>query len=121
MKPSVTLIDGRHITAADKRTIIQGIEWLRAEFAPSIAKAPDVVPNYGGIWIRRGGSIARYSIVPLGGDRYNVTSRKTETTDTGRRQERSNSVTVSVAGIAPLYLPDGTTTKLDGKQLSLAL
>lgn len=39
-KAAVSLIKGRHITAADKRNIVEGIEYLRQDFAPTSQPRP---------------------------------------------------------------------------------
>lgn len=48
-KAAVSLLKGLHITAGDKRNIVEGIEWLRQEMAPYIAALPNVTPDYGAI------------------------------------------------------------------------
>jgi len=105
-KPAVSLIKGRHITAADKRNIVEGIEWLRQDFAASVAAMPAQTPDYGAIWIKRGTSAKRYSITPTA-DRgtYRVTIRENYRADSGQMRQRDMVVTVKVANLEPLYMP----------------
>ena len=105
-KPTVSLIKGRHITAADKRNIVEGIEYLRKDFAPFVAALPAQVPDYGAIWIKRGASAKRYSITPTADlGTYSVTIRENYRTDAGEMRQRDMAVTVQVANIEPLYMP----------------
>lgn len=117
MKPTVTLLTGRHITAADKRAIVEGIEYLRQDFAPYIEAAPEIAPAYGKAMLRRGKSPKGYQIAPEpdAPGVYYVTITTNETTDAGRPQQRVARVSVEVKGIAPLYLPQ------QRGQLALAL
>ncbi|MEP3333526.1 hypothetical protein [Sedimentitalea sp.] len=110
-KPAVSLLKGRHITAADKRTIVEGIDWLRAEFAASVAALPEQIPDYAAMWIRRGRSSKRYNIAPTGDrDSYAVTIRENYRTDLGEKRQRDMTVTVRVANIEPLYMPSSEGT-----------
>lgn len=105
-KAAVSLIKGRHITAADKRNIVEGIAYLRKDFAPYVAAMPAQVPDYGAIWIKRGASAKRYSIAPTD-DRatYSVTIRENYRTDAGEMRQRDMAVMVQIANIEPLYMP----------------
>lgn len=104
---SITLVEGLHITAADKRSIRDGIEHLRASFAKFAEVSPETIPNYAGIWLRRRGSRKRYSIAPCPAhvNRYRVTIRETDTNSYGVKFDRDSSVLIDVSGSLPLYLP----------------
>lgn len=105
-KAAVSLIKGRHITAADKRNIVEGIEWLRQDFAAYVAAMPTQTPDYGAIWIKRGASAKRYSITPTGDlGTYSVTIRENYRADAGDMRQRNMTVTVQVANLEPLYMP----------------
>jgi hypothetical protein len=105
-KAAVSLLKGLHITAGDKRNIVEGIEWLRQEMAPYIAALPNVTPDYGAIWIRRGASAKRYSIAPNADpSTYRVTIREKYRAESGQMRQRDMTVTVQVANIEPLYMP----------------
>mgnify|MGYP003119316080 FL=1 len=105
-KAAVSLIKGRHITAADKRNIVEGIAYLRKDFAPYVAAMPAQVPDYGAIWIKRGASAKRYSIAPTGDlSTYSVTIRENYRTDAGEMRQRDMAVMVQIANIEPLYMP----------------
>ncbi len=105
-KAAVSLIKGRHITAADKRNIVEGIEYLRKDFAPYVAAMPAQVPDYGAIWIKRGASAKRYSIAPTADlDTYSVTIRENYRAGSGQMRQRDMAVMVQVANIEPLYMP----------------
>ena len=43
MRATVKLIEGLHITAADKRNILDGIEYLRETFARFVEASPETV------------------------------------------------------------------------------
>lgn len=110
-KPVVLLLKGRHITAADKRTIVEGIDQLRAEFAASIAALPEQTPDHAAMWVRRGRSSKRYGIAPTG-DRgsYAVTIRENNRSDLGEKRQRDMAVVVRVANSEPLYMPSSEDT-----------
>lgn len=107
MKPSVSLVEGRHITAADKRNILASIEYLRTTFAFFVEASPQTVPNYAGQWVGRKGSKKRYSLSPCPEvqGRIRVVIRETDSNDYGRKLDRDWRVTVTVSGVAPLHLP----------------
>lgn len=101
----VTLITGRHITAADKRAILDGIEYLREQFAPYVAAEPHQTPAYASMAIRRDGSPKRYTIAPEGPQgHYAVTIRSNETDSAGRPMTRQAKLAVKVSNVAPLYV-----------------
>lgn len=104
---SIVLIEGRHITAADKRSIRDGIAHLRETFARFVEISPATVPNYAGIWLRRSGSRKRYSIDPCPNqlNRYRVTIRETDRNSYGVTFDRDSSVLIEAKGIEPLHHP----------------
>lgn len=108
---TITLIEGLHITAADKRSIREGIEHLRANFALFAEVSPETVPDYAGIWLGRRGSRKRYSIAPCPAqvNRYRVTVRETDTNSYGVKFDRDSTVLIDVAGRPPLHLPAWVT------------
>lgn len=109
MRPSVTLIKGLHVTASDKRTILEGIEHLRTTFAPCIEDSPETQPAYAKVWIGRKGSPKRYSIEPM--DRtglYSVVIRANYRTDHGQMREGNSTLMIQTKGIEPLYQPPAT-------------
>lgn len=108
MKPSVTLIKGLHITAADKRNIIAAIIFLEDRFSGFVQADPRCIPNYGDIAVKRGKSPKSYAITPrqCAAGTYDVIIRETYRNDFGLERNSSISVTVAVKGIPPLYLPD---------------
>ena len=64
MKPSVHLIKGLHITAADKRNIIAAIIFLQEKFSALVQADPRIVPNYGDIAVRRSGRLSPMPLPP---------------------------------------------------------
>lgn len=114
MRPSVSLIEGRHITAADKRSILDGVEYLRSSFASVVRASADIVPNYKDIWLRRAGSSKRYSVDPCPDHvgRYRVIIREAYRDDYGTKRSREARVMVELRGIAPLHLPTWAATDL---------
>ena len=108
MKPSVRLIKGLHITAADKRNILAAIAFLEDKFSCFIEASPQTVPNYGGIAVKRKGSNKAYALTPRASEAgsYDVEIRETYKNDYGRERTHSITVRVRVDGIAPLYLPN---------------
>jgi len=104
MAAKVTLIEGRHITAAQKSLIRGGIEFLRERFA---AEADgQSVPDYAGVDLRRKGSPYAFTITPSSqkAGRYTVVFKSMERNDYGAWRERTATVTVDVSG-DPLYMP----------------
>jgi hypothetical protein len=90
---TVTLLEGRHITAADKRTIIDGIAYNLRELHKSNEYELDG-------WIRRGKSRKSYQITRLAAlYQYQVKIRENETDSNGRATMRESTVTVRAHGI----------------------
>lgn len=108
MKPSVSLIKGLHITAADKRNILAGIAFLTEKFAAFVQADPRCIPNYGDIAIKRGGSNKSYAITPRASaaGTYDVVIREAYKSDFGAERVAKTTVTVAVKGMPPLYLPN---------------
>lgn len=94
MKPQVTMIQGRHLTAADKRNILDCIEYLRAK---------DRL-DYPFPLLSRPGSPKRYSLGPheAGSSFYAVIIKTAERNDYGAVQERTGQYMVKVRGVEPL-------------------
>ena len=107
MKPSVILVSGYHITATDKRSILQGVEYLRETFARFVESSPATVPNYAEQWLSRKGSPKCYSIAPCPAriNHYRVVIRETYTNDYGTRRHHDTTATVKLRGVDPLHLP----------------
>ncbi|SCZ73441.1 hypothetical protein SAMN04488118_11725 [Epibacterium ulvae] len=91
MKPSVKHLEGRHLTATDKRIILECIEFLRGK------------DNYE-IMLGRKGSPKRYCLCtdPEIPNRYAVAIEESYRTDSGRRDTRTSSHVVEVRGVDPL-------------------
>ena len=108
MKPSVHLIKGLHITAADKRNIIAAIIFLQEKFSAFVQADPRIVPNYGDIAVRRSGSPKSYATTPraCAAGTYDVVIREKYKNDFGHERFAKSFVTVEVRGIPPLYLPN---------------
>ncbi len=108
MKPSVHLIKGLHITAADKRNIIAAIIFLKEKFATSVQADPHMVPNYGDIAVKRGSSPKSYAITPhaCATGTYDVVIREKYKSDFGEERFAKAFVTVEVRGVPSLYLPN---------------
>ena len=106
-RATITLIEGLHITAADKRSIKDGIEHLRERFAKFAQISPETEPNYGGIWLRRSGSRKRYRIDPCPAqiNRYRVIIRETDTNSYGRKFDRDTTVLIDIVGLEPPHFP----------------
>lgn len=87
MKRHVKLIEGLHITAQDKRNILDCIDYLAEQ------PASDEPP-----WLGRGKSPKRYAIEedPTHAGRYKVRMRAAYRTDFGERRERTSCVVVDV-------------------------
>jgi hypothetical protein len=103
-KAAVSLLKGVHITAADKRNIVEGIEYLRQTFAPYVEALPAMTPDYAAIWIKRGKSAKRYSIAPnADGTTYSVTIRENYRTDAGEMRQRDMAIMVQIVNLAPLH------------------
>ena len=108
MKPSIHLINGLHITAADKRNIIAAIAFLEEKFSAFVQASPQTVPNYGAIAVKRKGSNKAYALTPRASaaGSYDVEIRETYKNDYGCERTHTIEVRVRVDGIAPLYLPN---------------
>lgn len=99
-RKTVKLVSGRHITAQDKRNILDCIAYLRTEPCHDI-------------WLSRPGSRKSYAMAPdpVQLSRFTVIIRETYRTDTGQRRTRDCSVVIEVTGIDPL--PAATARQLD--------
>lgn len=100
MKRSVKLIEGLHITAQDKRNILDCIDYL-----------VDQPPSDEPLWLGRGKSPKRYAVEadPSQAGRYTVRMREAYRTDFGERRERIARVVVDVKNPAvrtPAATPD---------------
>lgn len=90
MRPQVKLIEGRHITATDKRNILECIEYLRTE------------ENHA-IYLGRKGSPKRYAIgVMETPNEYAVLVEENYRDDYGKPRQRTCRYVVQVKGIEPL-------------------
>ena len=91
MKRTVRLIEGRHITAADKRNILGCIEYLRGE------------DNHAQ-WLGRKGSAKRYCLTSdlAQANRFHVLIGETYRTDSGAKRERQSKVIIETTGVDPL-------------------
>ncbi len=108
MKPSVHLIKGYHITAADKRNIIAAINFLEEKFSAFVQADPRMVPHYGEIAVKRGSSPKSYAVTPRASavGTYDVVIRENYKSDFGDARVGKQTVTVEVRGVPPLYLPN---------------
>lgn len=95
MKPSVKMIKGTHLTAADKRNILGCIEFLRTEDNHSI-------------WMGRKGSKKRYSLAPDPEipNRYSVLIKENYTSDFGQKRENTTTYIIETRGVDPLPSAD---------------
>lgn len=91
MKPTVRLIEGLHITATDKRNILDCIEYLRSE-------------NNHAQWLGRKGSAKRYCLAsdPDHAGRFHVLIGESYRSDSGQKRERQSKVIIETTGVAPL-------------------
>ena len=91
MKRLVRHIEGRHLTAADKRNILGGIEYLRNQETCEM-------------WLRRGGSKKQYRLTPDPEipNRYSVEIREAYTTDFGQLRHRDTRHVIETSGVDPL-------------------
>lgn len=89
MKPTVKLIEGRHITAHDKRNILDCIDYLAT--LPPCPEPP---------WLGRGQSPKRYAIEadPITPSRYTVRIRESYRSDYGQKREQIARVVVEIKG-----------------------
>lgn len=91
MRRTVKLLEGRHITATDKRNILGCIEFLRTE------------QNHA-IWMGKKGSPKRYCLGPNANEPniYAVLIEENYRDDFGRPRSSQQKVVVEVKGIDPL-------------------
>ena len=94
MKSCVKHIEGRHLTAADKRNILDCFAYLLAQ--PAVNGAVDWDQ-----WLGRRGSPKRYRLTPYGQveNRYRVEIMANERDDLGREQVREGRHLVDLLGI----------------------
>ena len=99
-RPSVTMIEGRHLTAADKRNILGSIEYLRGVEERAA-------------WLGRPGSPKRYCLAPIEGEpaRYRVIAEETYRSDAGQRRTRQSRFLIEVRGVGPLPPGDWSGTQ----------
>lgn len=95
MKPSVKMIKGTHLTAADKRNILSCIEFLRTE------------ENHA-IWMGQKGSKKQYLLAPNPEipNRYSVSIKENYTSDFGQKRENITTCIVETRGVDPLPSAD---------------
>jgi len=91
MKPSVKMIKGTHLTAADKRNILGCIEFLRTE------------ENYA-IWMGRKGSKKQYLLAPdrVIPNRYCLLIKENYISDFGQKRENTTTFIIETRGVDPL-------------------
>ena len=91
MKPGISMITGRHLTATDKRNILACIEYLREQ-------------DHHDQWLNRKRSPKQYHITPDSEkpNIYNVRVLEKYTTDWGEKRQRKSNFTVEAKGIEPL-------------------
>lgn len=93
-KPHVRLIEGYHLTAADKRNILDCIAFLRDQ-----DRLEHPLPL-----LRRQGSPKRYALAPhkAGAAFYSVVIKAEEKNDYGTPVERSGHYVIETRGVDPL-------------------
>ena len=101
-RPSVTLIEGRHLTATDKRNILASIEYLRGVEERAA-------------WLGRPGSPKRYCLAPVEEEpaRYRVIADETYRSDAGQRRTRQSRFLIEVRGVDTLPLGDWSGAQRD--------
>jgi hypothetical protein len=101
-RPSVTMIEGRHLTAADKRNILAFIEYLRGVEERAV-------------WLGRPGSPKRYCLAPVEEEpaRYRVIAEETYRSDAGQRRTRQSRFVIDVRGVDSLPPGDWSGTQRD--------
>lgn len=94
-RPAVILIEGLHLTASDRRSILECIEFLRGE------------DNHA-MWLGRKGSPKRYCLAPVEDqpNRYRVLIETSYRADHGAKRKRQGVYLVDVRGVEPLPLAD---------------
>ncbi|UUV08714.1 hypothetical protein [Ruegeria sp. YS9] len=102
MKPSVKHIEGRHLTASDKRNILACIEYLRTE------------ENHAQ-WLGRPRSKKQYCVAadPETPNRFSVLIRETYTSDHGQRRQSQSRHVVETRGVDPLPAADWSIAQLE--------
>ena len=90
-RPSVRLIEGLHLTVADKRSILECVEFLRGEVNHAM-------------WLGRKGSPKRYCLAPVEDqpNRYRVLIETSYRADHGTKRKRQGVYLVEVRGVEPL-------------------
>lgn len=101
-RPSVTMIEGRHLTAADKRNILGCIEFLREQTERAV-------------WMARPGSNKRYCLAPVENQptRFRVIAEETYRSDAGQRRTRQSRFLIEVRGVEPLPSGDWSVGQRD--------
>ena len=91
MKPGISMITGRHLTATDKRSILECIEYLREQ-------------DHHDQWLGRKRSPKQFRITPDSEkpNIYDVRILENYTTDWGEKRQSKSSFTVEAKGIDPL-------------------
>lgn len=91
MKPSIFRITGGHLTARDKRNILDCIEYLRGQ-------------DHHNAWLGYKGSPKRYCVTADADlpNIYGVRISENYTTDWGEKRQREWKFTVEAKGIDPL-------------------
>lgn len=104
MKPSVTLLEGYHVTAAEKRTILDVIEYQRKQ-------DPE---TWGKQWLGFKKSPKDYAVSPdpEKPGRYAVLIRTKYRNDRGEPAERTSRVLIETKGVTPLPHPAYETQDL---------
>lgn len=114
-RPTVTLLEGRHITAGDKRNILDCIAYLLAQLNAS--------GEYELLqWCRRNGSAKAYQITkePRHGV-YTVAIRTNETSDNGTPTQRTQTVIIEARGIAHLPTVADFIEDIEARQINSEL
>lgn len=101
-RPRVTMIEGRHLTAADKRNILGSIKYPRGVEERSV-------------WLGRPGSPKRYCLASVEGKpaRYRVIAEETYRTDAGRCRTRQSRFVIDVRGVDSLPPGDWSGAQRD--------
>lgn len=91
MRPSISKISGSHLTARDKRTILDVISYLKNQ-------------EYHNMWLGFKGSPKRFCVIPDPEEPniYKVRIRENYTSDWGEKRQREWKSTVKAKGIEQL-------------------